>query len=233
MALKSKTHALLYQSVLENIKAKLLSGEYSPGSQLPTVNELSEQLQVSPSSVREAYRILESMGVLEVTQGRGTFVSSTIPPNGGVLRQLQTGATTTVADLIEAWRLLKPEVAALAAERATESEVQAIVDVALAEKKLKKPGAEFAKLDYRFDELLFAACHNPVIARILSSFIDAIVECTKEASQVPGHMEKAVNFHNLIATAIRERNPAAARAYMLQHVQDVEADLQKSTRLDH
>ena len=225
MAPHSKTHALLYQSVLENIKAKLLSGEYSPGSQLPTVNTLSEQLKVSPSSVREAYRILENMGVLEVTQGRGTFVSSTIAPDGGVLRQLQTGTATSIDDLIEAWRILKPEVAGLAAERATESEVQAIVEVAQSAKKLKKPGAEYAKLDYRFDELLFAACHNPVIARILTSFIDAIVECTSEASQVPGHMEKSINFHNLIATAIKERNPAAARAYMLQHVNDVEQDL--------
>jgi len=233
MVRNSKSHGLLYQSVLENIKAKLLSGEYSPGSQLPTVSILSEQLQVSPSSVREAYRILENMGVLQVTQGRGTFVSSTIAPDGGVLRQLQTGTATSVADLIEAWRFLKPEVAALAAERATESEVQAIVEVAQAAKKLKRPDAAYAKLDYRFDELLFVACHNPVIARILTSFIDAIVECTKEASQVPGHMEKSVNFHNLIATAIKERNPAAARAYMLQHVKDVEEDIHRYTYHGH
>ena len=222
---KQSRPSLIYESVLEYLKAKLLSGELQPGARLPTVAALAEQLGVGPASVREAYRILESQGILEITRRRGTFVTSSIVPDDGVARQLQRVGHQSVRDLVEAARIVKPEVAALAAQRATEAEAQAIVDAAAAMARCARPSPEFAALDYRFDALLFAACHNATLARLMNVMSEGTAQASYQAQQKPEHIEKTIKYHGLIALAIKERNPDAARAFMQQHVQDVTDDL--------
>jgi GntR family transcriptional repressor for pyruvate dehydrogenase complex len=215
--------------VLEYLRAKLMAGKLRPGDRLPTVAELAAQLDVGLSSVREAYRLLESEGVLDVTQGRGTYVSGSYFPGNGALRELPFTKHQSLAELIEIWRILKPEVAALAAERATPSEIEAIVETATQMKAITGPGPEFKNLDFHFDELLFKACHNETLAQVLYSMLDPVLEVTEHLStQAPGHIQNCIKFHNLIALAIQEGNGDAARAFMLQHVCDVEQDLRRT-----
>lgn len=222
---RSAKGSLIYQTVLEYLKGRLLAGELRPGARLPTVAALARQLGVGLASVREAYRVLESQGILEVTQGRGTFVTSGVLSGGEPVLHLQSIGRQTTRDLVEAARIVKPEVAALAAQRATDAEIQAIVEAAAAMARCAKPGDEFAALDTRFDALIFAACHNSTLARLMTIMTESTAEASRQAQEKPGHIEKAVKFHNLIALAIKERNPEAARAFMSQHVADVERDL--------
>ena len=216
---------LLYEAVLDHLKGRLLSGELGPGDRLPTVVTLARQFGVAPTSVREAYRILESMGILDVTRGRGTFVKSTLLPTEGVVRRLQLGTGESMADFLETWRILKPEIAALAARRATEAEAEAILAVALEMERVGRAGPELARLDYRFDDLIFVACHNAFAARILHAVTSEIDETERMTRDVPGHIARRIRAHKLIALAIKERNPEAARAFMYQHVVQVEREL--------
>jgi GntR family transcriptional repressor for pyruvate dehydrogenase complex len=229
MAMQSQKRSLNYELVLKYLRAMLMAGKMRPGDRLPTVAELAAQLEVGLSSVREAYRLLESEGILEVTQGRGTFVSGRYIPGNGAMNELHFDKRQSLADLIETWRILKPEVAALAAERATPSEVEAIVATAEQMKSITGPGLEFKNLDFHFDELLFKACHNNTLAQLLYSLLDPILEVTEHLStQAPGHIKNCIKAHNLIALAIQEGNRDAARAFMFQHVCDVEQDLKRT-----
>ncbi len=63
---------------------------------------MAARMTVSPGSVREAYRVLESMGLLEVTQGRGTFVTALPSDGAGVLHQFQLAERQSLAHLFEA-----------------------------------------------------------------------------------------------------------------------------------
>ncbi len=214
--------SLIYESVLNYLKTELARGSLKPGDRLPTVVALAHQLGVNPASVREAYRVLETLGVLSVTQGRGTFVSSQVQPSDGLLADLQFAEQQSITHLLETRKFLEPTVAALAAQRATAAEAEAIVAAADEMEQLALSGQDFIEPDVRFHELIFLAAHNPVLAKILSSLSDLLLDSRRLTSRIPGATDKAIHFHKLIAIAIKERNAEAARALMFQHVSDVE-----------
>jgi len=224
----SHKRSLIYETVIEHIKTQLINGELKPGARLPTVAALAGQLNVGQASVREAYRILESMGVLEVTQGRGTFVSPSINDSGGALRHLQLAEQQTLAHLLETRKLLEPGVAALAAQRATPGEIQAILAAAREMEELAQKGEDFIEPDIRFHELILLAAHNPIVTKIFNALNDLLLDSRRLSSRIPGATEKAIHFHKLIALAIKEGNAPTAQALMAQHVEDVERDIMRA-----
>ena len=171
----TQKRSLIYETVIEHIKGQLINGTLKPGARLPTVAALAEELNVGQASVREAYRIMENMGILDVTQGRGTFVSPAIN-TGGILRHIQLTEQQTLSHLLETRKLLEPGIAALAAERATPTEAQAILDAALEMEALAQKGEDFIEPDVRFHELILLAAHNPVVTKIFSALNDLLLD---------------------------------------------------------
>ncbi len=222
MAVRGGRRALLYESVLEHIRADLQSGALHAGDRMPSVAELAEKLRVGQAAVREAYRVLELMGVLEVRQGRGTRVASSPTDYEEHPHRDAPARREAMADLLEARILLEPSVAGLAAERATPAEADAILRVALEMEGLYHDGRNFFEPDVRFHELLFEATHNPVMSRILRSLRDLLRDSRYLTSQFPNATEKAIHYHKLIALAVMDADAAVARKLMLQHVEDVE-----------
>jgi GntR family transcriptional repressor for pyruvate dehydrogenase complex len=228
MSARARKHSLIYETVLEYIKADLLQGNLQPGDRLPTVASLAQQLNVGLASVREAYRVLENMGILEVTQGRGTFVSARLSQGTGVLEQFQLAEQQTLEHLLEARKLIEPAVADLAAERATEAEARAILNAATKMEELARADKDFIDPDVAFDELIFVAAHNPVLANLLSALNHLLLDSRRLSSRLPGATEKATHYHKLIAHAIMDGNADGARNLMYQHLADVESDLAKA-----
>ena len=225
MARNDGKASLIYESVIDHIRANLLNGSLTPGSRLPTVAKLSGQLGVGPASVREAYRVLQSLGVLEVTRGRGTFVSCHVPEGRNLIQHFYFAEQQSFLNLLEARKLIEPEIAALAAARATPGEAHAILDSADEMDRLANAGLDFLDPDVRFHELIVAAAHNPVTASFLSAINHLLLDSRRLSSRIPGATPKAVHFHHLIAFSIRDRDSGRARKLMLEHILDVEQDL--------
>jgi len=226
----AKKHSLIYESVLENIKAELLNGVYKPGEQLPTVAAMAKNLGVGQASVREAYRVLETLGILEMTQGRGTFVSASLESlqtdeDDGLISQLEFLEKQSFHHILETRKVLEPEVAALAATRASPAEIDAIMSAADEMDDLLRQGLDFVDPDVRFHELIFLAAHNPVLSKLLSALSDLFLDGRRFTNRIQGGPQKAVHFHQLIAHAIKERNPEGARALMYQHILDMERSI--------
>lgn len=219
-----RRRTLIYETVLEQLKGELMSGRLSAGDRLPTVSALAAQLGVSAASVREAYRVLASMGLLEVTQGRGTFVATLPADEAGVLGQFRLAEHQTLAHLFESRLVLEPPIAALAAERASEAEIDAIVSTAREQDRLEREGRDFLAPDIRFHELLLTAAHNPVIGRMVSAVNELLLESRRRTMRIPGAAEKAARYHLLVAFAVRDGDADQARAVMEQHVRDVAQD---------
>ena len=194
MADNPSKRTLIYETVIEHIKAQLFNGDLKPGARLPTVAALAEQLEVGQASVREAYRILESMDILEVTQGRGTFVSSNINQSGGALRHFQLAEQQTLSHLLEARKLLEPGIAALAGQRATPVEAQAILNAALEMERLAQRGEDFIEPDVQFHELILLAAHNPVVTKILSALSDLLLDSRRLLAEFPAPPKKPFTF---------------------------------------
>src|SRR5205807_8261983 len=114
----------IYQEIVRQVKAMIAEGRLKSGDRLPPERDLAEKFVVSRSSVREALRALESLGLVEIRAGEGTFVrevsvESLIEP----LALMMVSQRGALAELFEARRLLEPGIAALAASRATLEEV--------------------------------------------------------------------------------------------------------------
>src|SRR3989304_4413029 len=114
----------IYQDIVAQIRRLLDDGRLKPGFQLPSERELSELFQVSRASVREAIRALDSMGLVEIRSGEGTYVASTVEsllsPLAFAIRQQRDA----FREIFEARRIGEPEIAALAAKRANPSEIR-------------------------------------------------------------------------------------------------------------
>src|SRR2546427_6289572 len=115
----------IYEEIVRQIKAMIAEGRLKSGDQLPPERDLAEKFLVSRTSVREALRALESLGLIEIRPGEGTFVrevsiESLIQP----LALVMVSQREAIGELFEARRLLEPALAALAARRATPEELQ-------------------------------------------------------------------------------------------------------------
>lgn len=118
---KNKASELVAEQIIKQIN----SGELVPGNQLPSQRELSELLGVGRSSVREAINALAVMGYLEVSQGKGTFIRSSVPVIEPSITKLQSALkASSFLDLKEVQELLECRSAELAIERADEKQIQ-------------------------------------------------------------------------------------------------------------
>ena len=114
----------IYEEIVRQIKAMIAEGRLKSGDQLPPERDLAEKFLVSRTSVREALRALESLGLIEIRPGEGTFVrevsvESLIQP----LALVMASQREAMSELFEARRLLEPLIAGLAATRATRAGV--------------------------------------------------------------------------------------------------------------
>jgi GntR family transcriptional repressor for pyruvate dehydrogenase complex len=220
----ARPRSLIYESVLEALKRDLLGGALRPGDRLPTVTAMADRMGVARASVREAYRVLQNQGLLEVTQGRGTFVAALPMDGGGVLRQFRLADRETLAHLFEARLVLEPAIAAFAAQRSSVAEAEAILATAREQERLYREGRDFTEPDLRFHELLLNAAHNPVVGRMMAAVNEFLIDSRRRTMRIPGAADKAISYHLLIAYAVRDRDGDQARSVMEQHVRDVAGD---------
>src|SRR5687767_1228961 len=129
----AKTRA--YEQAADQIAARIKEGVWQPGDRLPSERDLALQLGISRGSTREALRVLEAMGWLEIKPGDGTIVrdrrSHVIRPDGMVddSTALLAGLSVEVGDLWEVRKLIEPGAAYLAAERCNADELASIEEV--------------------------------------------------------------------------------------------------------
>src|SRR5579859_8082660 len=111
----------VYEQIAEQIEQRILKGELRSGDRLPTERELAEQFQASRTAVREAMKTLAQKGLVDMRPGRGTIVidgtSQAMRHSLGLM--MMFGQAGNSASLVEVREILEPEIAALAAIRAT------------------------------------------------------------------------------------------------------------------
>ncbi len=209
----------VYTSVAEEIKVRIAAGDWVLGQRLPSISQLAQTLGVGTGSVREAVKVLASLGIIRIEHGRGMFVASAQRAQVEPYEHFQDVGAGSVLALCEARRILEPELAAFAAERGTDADLQSIREQALAMERLAAEGLDFSEPDLQFHRQIALAAHNPVLANMMEGVNDLLRESQKiTLEQAMTH--RAVRFHLLISDAIREHNPLQARLLMLAHVND-------------
>lgn len=199
-----------------------LEKTYEPNQKLPNEYELSAQLNVSRTSLREAIKILAANGVLTVRRGSGTFVSA-VPH--GKKEPFGFAYIKNKKKLIEHWfefRLIyEPPCARLAAQNATMEEIEGIVDSANRIVSFIANDEPYLEEDQLFHTLITQATHNEILLRSLPS-IESAVRDTFSWTSMLGFVEKcaknASDYHPNISYFIAEGDGYGAEMAMRYHI---------------
>jgi len=190
-----------------------------PGTRVPSERELTRELGVGRSTVREALNGLALLGVVEVRHGQGVFVVGDLADGGesGVLEAaLERGVTK---DFIEARLLVEVEVARMAAQRRTDEDVR-LLEAALEEQERRLRGDVEPLLDIaaNFNVVLAEAAHNEVLVAIIQSFVGLMIERGPKIYSLPGFREWDLGEHRLLYEAVRDRDGDLAASRMRDHI---------------
>ncbi|WP_243795190.1 FadR/GntR family transcriptional regulator [Saccharopolyspora gloriosae] len=222
-----------WERVLAQIEDDLLNGRIAPGQRLPGERALAEELQVGRSSVREAMRVLEALGLLRAQTGSGPDAGAVIlaRPTGGMsalLRLQVAGQGFQVRDVVRTRLVLET---ASVTELAAATEPVDLVAAAELLDAMDDPdlaASEFLALDAQFHLSLAQATGNEVIAAMMSGLRDSIENYTRETLPLLRSWEDTSARlrveHRAVLDAIRSGDGAAAGGRMTAHIKGYYAD---------
>lgn len=220
MALKTISKRNISDVVYEQLMENLIAGEWKPGDKLPSENELAAQLQVSRISVRSALQRLSSLGLVESRQGEGTFVCEFSGAQyANNLIPLVVFERSDMQDLMEFRNILDSEIAALAALRATDTDIALLHQNYQRHMSAEGDVTKCADYDSEFHCLLAAATHNALFHKVYQVFQPVFRKNMHQIVSIMGVSGARVN-HAAILAAVEQHDPDAARAAMQTHVQE-------------
>src|SRR5215470_2939205 len=125
LAYRAVRASRLFEQIVEQIEESILTGSLKPGDQLPAERDLALRFGVSRTAVREAVKTLREKGLVEAFSGKGTFVTNGTSQaiRQSFDRMMKFGQQDGWVHLVEVREILEPEIAAMAAARATEQHV--------------------------------------------------------------------------------------------------------------
>jgi GntR family transcriptional repressor for pyruvate dehydrogenase complex len=220
----------LIDNIIDEIKGKILSGEYKDGDMLASQDELARQMGVSRASLREALKRLELMGLVRSIQGKGTFVRTVSPSDFmNPLSSFLALDKESSLKLLEARLYIEGAVAALAATNATEDDIEELQSMARYLRHLSEKSDidTFVKNDVFFHLKIAESSRNPILNKIVVILRDLMTQLVGKvfenaADKKPETLEQTNQFHEQILKAIMDRNPDLARKHMEEHIQDVQ-----------
>jgi GntR family transcriptional repressor for pyruvate dehydrogenase complex len=202
----------------------IVSGQLQPGDRLLKEDELASQLGLSRSSLREAVRSLTLVGILDVRQGDGTYVTSLRPE---ILLEAMSFVVDfhrddSVLEFLEVRRLLESAATAMAALRVTAAQV-AELRALLAAVPPESSVEEFVANDLDFHRLLVSHCGNSVLASLLESISGPThrARIWRGVTHARAH-EQTMREHIAIVDALEHHWPEIAAARAAVHVAGVE-----------
>lgn len=212
----------VYEEVAKQIE-RLILKKLKPGDKLPSERELAEMLQVSRSSIRDAIRGLELMGLVEPRQGAGTIVreisaEALVNPFANALKHRQE----LVGELLDFRKMLEPPLAARAATHASAEEIAEMEEILIRQEKTQSQGEAAIAEDSEFHYSVALASGNSVVLKVIDTLMDLLRDTRQRSLQVEGRSQKSLTGHRKILSAIKRHDAEAAKAAMRRHIEDVE-----------
>lgn len=217
--IRHTTADLVVERIAHVIKARKLSA----GERLPGEHELVEQLKVSRPVLREALARLQSMGLVDIQRGRGTFVGSATSL-ANCVRLLRSAVTISPQELrsyAELRSAIEVQAARQAAERANEEDISELSALLKRLDDDELPYAEALELDFQFHRKLLDMAGNPLMRNLMEVIYEFVL--TQMARTTPSQRDNQLGrrLHKAILTAVRNHDPDAAAKAMQQHMQAV------------
>lgn len=206
--------------IVDEIQQSLLRGDFKPGEQLPSERALAQMFSVSRSSVREAMKALQYMGLVEIKVGEGCFVRDPAHALADSFRYACLLRKFSVRESIEAREILEAETARLAAVRATDRDKEKIVEVFEAGLMCKGDFDCFLQKDFDLHMSVAEATHNGMLVQMIQTIKGTLSEYSHDVLTWPGQVDVTIECHRKIVQAILDGDPEQAMNRMIYHLEN-------------
>jgi DNA-binding FadR family transcriptional regulator len=214
-----KKNKSLSERIADDILAMItIDKRFSVGDKLPNENELSAELKVSRTTLREAIRILVAHNILEIKRGKGTYIKEAHDLNENMeLEELAT-YKLNAKDLYEMRLIFEPQTAYYAAKRATDKELERILYYGRLEEEKILNNEDRTEVEQAFHKSIAKATHNEFMNKlmpILYKAIDKGVILSDENSDI---IRDTLNDHRMIMEFLEKRDAEGAKTAMKLHI---------------
>ncbi|MBB6672784.1 FadR/GntR family transcriptional regulator [Cohnella nanjingensis] len=221
-----------YEEMTEHLKRQILEGKLQVGDKLPSTKEISERFGVGRSTTREALSALKAMGLIEIRQGGGCRVIRSAPAETVPEIESLRVNRETLLELLEVRQTLELSIAAIAASRRTDEDVDALRRVVQEMAQAIGDDLEGERTDLLFHLSLARATGNAIMVRLFESITGQMERAIREVRRVELYANRSVaerlfREHEAIARAVANREPQEATARMSEHLRHVESILTK------
>jgi GntR family transcriptional repressor for pyruvate dehydrogenase complex len=209
VSFRAINRASVVERIIQTFEHALVQGELNPGQRLPSESELTEQLGVGRTALREAMKMLEALGVVRIQQGDGTYIADSPSPTllnpliFAILLEAETGI-----EFLELRLLVQAGYCQLAARKASTEDWEQIEEAAQAwEACARQPDRDvdrLTQLDLDFHFAILEATHNPLVIRIGRTIEELFLTWIHTTlSKIEG-LEWGIEGHRNILQALRE-----------------------------
>ncbi len=211
------------EEIIHELKSLIDSGKITPGSKLPPERELAGRLNVSRPSLREALRALSLLGIVENRHGSGTYLNSSpdrwpLEPFS-ILLSLSKGA---LLEIFEARKSLEGTVAALAATRRNDDDLQAMEEALVKMRHNVRNYTTYTKYEMKFHKTIVEAAGNRVIRDLMEKIYRLLIDTRKRvyryASETLSYLDEDLRNHEGILEHIKSGDEQMAMKAMTDHL---------------
>lgn len=186
----------------------IMKGEVKPGDKLLSTENLAKKIGTSVISAREAVQSLSAVGLVEISHGRGIFM---------------TEGTPVIEELLEARKIIESHNAMMAAENIDPGGLKNIEDLlAEMDKDIERGDIDsFSEMDYEFHLAIGKAAGNRILLKVLENIKDLLRYQQSTINSLPDILQSSSVRHREILNAIRVGDPNLAAQVMTQHITEV------------
>jgi GntR family transcriptional repressor for pyruvate dehydrogenase complex len=218
-ALRPLERSRLYEDVGERLAEFVSESGMAIGDQFPAERELAHRLQVSRTSVRQSFVVLQALGFVDVRHGEGVFLRRTRGFGDSLMKLLER--RRRLPDVLDAREALEVKLAELAAGRRNKGDLDAMTTALTNMEAEIGAGGLGTEGDAGFHHAIALAARNPILVHLIEAMAEVIQESRVESLSEPGRPRRSLEAHRLILAAIESRSPAHAAEAMRQHLRVV------------
>ncbi len=224
-SIKKVERSVLCETIADNIKEMIVTGQLSPGEKLPNESELAASMNVGRSSVREAVKILASMNIVQIIHGKGTFVCEEFGTAKDPLGFYFLDSQLLLTSIYEARKIIEPYSAKYAAARRDQSHLDNMQMILRRFQDAIKNNRSYIKDEIEFHNEIARASKNYIFTKMIPIINEGLYEGYKvilHSGKSDESSRKALENHNLIYELIKNKDEDGAYNAMYRHIQQSE-----------
>jgi len=228
--LKKVVPKRLYEDVIKQIENLIINEKLKPGEKLPSERLLAEKLSVGRGTLREAFRVLESNGIIRSRTGSGRFIrkinNNKIICNENIIFKLEE---SSILEFLDAREIIETKIVETAAQKATDEDIKHIGEH-INRNNEEEETEDYKKIrkDLEFHLAIARASHNFVFTNVMEYHVSLLNKIRGKTRLLKGRETNEHKEHQAIFEAIKEHNVEKAKKELLKHLKNVRESTYKA-----